>query len=183
MSNTTTCNSLLGSPPSTTVCFNCEKIGSEIVRAKQAITKLHKRMTQAVSKLADFAILGQKILEEDLLEGGLSETLAEGNQSHSLGVKVLEDSRLDITTLERDSLEVAKYAGQMISQDDEHHQDDGSSPLELEEAGEDEHCLYLSQQEWANAGLFVKKVSRVRHFQEVFHLYFCCRELSTFRAL
>ena len=154
------------------------------MKAKQAITKLHRRLTQAVSKLADFAILGQKILEEDLLEGGLTEILADGDQTHSLVVKVLEDSRLDLTTLGRDTSELTKYAGQMISHDNEHHQDDGSPPLELEEAAEDDHCVYLSQQEWANAGLFVKKVrSWMRHVHQDFYLYFCFRELSTSRVL
>ena len=122
------------------------------------MTKLHRRLSQAVSKLTDFAILGQKILEEDLLEGGLTDTLTEVEQPNRLAVKVLEDSRLDIATLERDSSGLAKYAGQFISEEEELHQDDGSSPLELEEEGDEDHCLYLSQQEWANSGLFVHKV-------------------------
>ena len=122
------------------------------------MTKLHRRLSQAVSKLTDFAILGQKILEEDLLEGGLTDTLTEVEQPNRLAVKVLEDSRLDIATLERDASGLAKYAGQFISEEEELHQDDGSSPLELEEEGDEDHCLYLSQQEWANSGLFVHKV-------------------------
>ena len=122
------------------------------------MTKLHKRLSQAVSKLTDFAILGQKILEEDLLEGGLTETQTDVEQVNRLAVKVLEDSRLDIANLERDSSGLAKYAGQFISEDEELHQDDGSSPLELEEGVDEDHCLYLSQQEWANSGLFVHKV-------------------------
>lgn len=122
------------------------------------MTKLHKRLSQAVSKLTDYAILGQKILEEDLLEGGLTDTLADVDQSTRLAVKVLEDSRLDMATLERDTGGLAKYAGQFISEEEELYQDDGSAPLELEEEGDDVHCLYLSQQEWANSGLFVHKV-------------------------
>ena len=123
------------------------------------MTKLHKRLSQAVSKLTDFAILGQKILEEDLLEGGLTDSLTEVEQPHRLAVKVLEDCRLDIATLERDTAGRAKYAGQFISEEEEElYQDDGSAPLELEEEGGQDHCLYLSQQEWANSGLFVHKV-------------------------
>ena len=122
------------------------------------MTKLHKRLSQAVSKLTDFAILGQKILEEDLLEGGLTDTLTEVEQSHRLAVKVLEDCRLDVATLQRDTAGLAKYAGQFISEEEELYQDDGSAPLELEEEGDEDHCLYLSQQEWANSGLFVHKV-------------------------
>ena len=125
------------------------------------MTKLHKRLSQAVSKLSDFAILGQRILEEDLLEGGLTDTLTEVEHSPRLAVKVLEDSRLDVATLARDSSGLAKYAGQFISEEEELYQDDGSTPLELEEEGQDDHSLYLSQQEWANSGLFVHKVRSV----------------------
>ena len=122
------------------------------------MTKLHRRLSQAVSKLTDFAILGQKILEEDLLEGGLTDTLTDVEQSNRLAVKVLEDSRLDIANLERDTTGAAKYAGKFISEEEELYQDDGSTPLELEEEGDQDHCLFLSQQEWANSGLFVHKV-------------------------
>ena len=122
------------------------------------MTKLHKRLSQAVSKLTDFAILGQKILEEDLLEGGLTDSLTDVEQPHRLAVKVLEGCRLDVATLERDTTGQAKYAGQFISEEEELYQDDGSAPLELEEEGDDVHCLYISQQEWANSGLFVHKV-------------------------
>ena len=128
------------------------------MRTKQAMTKLHRRLSQAVSKLTDFAILGQKILEEDLLEGGLTDSLTDLEQSNRLAVKVLEDSRLDIATLERDTNGAAKYAGKFISEEDELYQDDGSTPLELAEEGDQDHCLFLSQQEWANSGLFVQKV-------------------------
>ena len=159
---------LPGTVPSSAVCTKCEKLGSDIVKTKQAITKLHRRLAQAVSKLTDFAILGQKILEEDLLDGGLSETLTGMDPSHSLVVRVLVDSRLDIATLDRDSAGIAKYAGQFISEENAQHEDDGSSPLELEEDVNDDHCIFLSQQEWANAGLFVKKVRTLDRFYVFF---------------
>ena len=133
------------------VCSNCEDIAKDIIDTKLSIQKLQKKLSQTVSKLLDLALKGQKLLEQDLEDGGV----VDGDNSSQLVIKIVED-RIDPFSVDKNPSCIAKYLGKIRSSEDD-LLDDGSKPREANQSSDSTLCL--TQHEWAlgtGAGLIVE---------------------------
>ena len=77
---------------------------------------MQKELSHTVSKLLDIATRGQKMLEEDLEDGGLCCTNTpntKSQKSNQLTVKIFEEDRVDPMNLHKNATCIAEYSGKI----------------------------------------------------------------------
>jgi len=143
--------SIIGPISAKLVCGMCEGVTADVVRTRTSIRKLQKRLTDAVSRLMDLSMLGKRLLEEDLEEGGIIDN--HGELESRVTVKVVEESRVHLALPDVGLTVLNQYSGKILVEGEE-GVDDGSSPSEV---GGQSHpkAMYITQQEWASGGLVV----------------------------
>ena len=130
------------------------------MRTRASIRKLQKRLSDAVSRLMDLSMLGKRLLEEDLAEGGITDT--HGEIESRVSLKVVEESRVHPGLPDAGLTVLNHYTGKILMEGEE-GVDDGSSPNEMDCEMLDK-AMYITQQEWASGGLVVSnEVVQVPH--------------------
>lgn len=129
---------------------------ADVIKTRSSIRKSQKRLTSAVSRLMDLAMLGKRLLEEDLEDGGLCDTY--GDLESRVVVKVVEESRVHPALPDVGLTVLKQYNGKILVEGEE-GTDDGSSPSPGEVDGQNRpnqfKVMFITQQEWASGGLVV----------------------------
>jgi len=135
-------------------------VTADVVRTRTSIRKLQKRLTDTVSRLMDLSMLGKRLLEEDLADGGVADT--HGELESRVALKVVEESRVHPGLPDAGLTVLNQYNGKILVEGEEGI-DDGSSPNEM---GCEllSKAMYITQQEWASGGLVVNnEVVQIPH--------------------
>jgi len=152
--------SIIGPVPAKLLCSLCEGVTADVARTRSSIRKLQKRLTDAVGRLMDLSMLGKRLLEEDLAEGGITDT--HGELESRVSLKVVEESRVHPGLPDAGLTVLNHYVGKVLMEGEE-GVDDGSSPTEMG-CQELQKAMYITQQEWASGGLVVSnEVVQVPH--------------------
>ena len=92
------------------------ELAKSIVETKLALKRMQKELSHTVSKLLDIATRGQKMLREDLEEGGLCANIRPRTKSpmrKRIVVRIYEEDRIDPMNLHNNPNCLAEYYGKI----------------------------------------------------------------------
>eukprot|EP00088_Acartia_fossae_P032909 TRINITY_DN3367_c0_g1_i9.p1 TRINITY_DN3367_c0_g1~~TRINITY_DN3367_c0_g1_i9.p1 ORF type:complete len:1030 (-),score=197.59 TRINITY_DN3367_c0_g1_i9:78-3167(-) len=144
------------------VCADCENITTSIGHTKSELTRLQKKLNEAVSRLKDLYQRGQTLLETDLEEGGWSDQSICVRVIHELNQPPQREARNLGFTIG------ASYQGSLLKNRSGDRQDDDGSQLQAVNLTQHQeaNCILITQEEWASSGLTMFE-SRVQIPQEL----------------